>query len=326
MTMDLIDQYEGGYRQSQVMMTAVRLGLFDAVEKGVRLVPALAAAMETDERATRILCDALVGMELLVRDGDEYQNTAPTREQLLRDVPGSRVDMVLHGAGLYATWGELYDVVKTGKPTDKDKLDARLKGDPVAFARAMAVIGRRSAGATVDLLDLEGVASVLDVGGGPGMYAMAFAQHLPAAEVTLFDSSATLEEASRNIEAAGLSERIRLMPGDMFDDPVGEGYDLVLVSNVLHIFSPERNQELVSKLGQALAPNGRLCVKEFVINPERTGPAGALMFGVNMLVNTDGGHAYSLTEIQSWLAGAGLAFEDLIDMTPQSSLVIGRKN
>lgn len=325
MTTDLIDQYEGGYRQSQVLMTAVRLGVFDAVEHGENTIPALTTALGVDERGIRILCEALVGMELLAKTGERYVNATAAREQLLSDIPGSRCDMVRHAARLYASWGQLYNVVKTGQPADRSGLDPEPAGDPVAFARAMAVVGRRSAGATLEHLDLSAAGTMLDAGGGPGVYACAFAAAYPQLEVTLMDSEPTLAEAARNIAAAGLENRVHCRPGDLHTDPVGDGYDFVLVSNVLHIFSPEQNRALIAKLAAAMTPGGRICIKEFVVNPERTAPAGALLFAVNMLVNTPSGDAYSSAAIRSWFDAAGLTFEEEIPLTPKSALMLARK-
>jgi predicted O-methyltransferase YrrM len=272
------------------------------------------------------MCDALAALGLLHKHGQVYCNSALAREFLLTGAPGSQVDLLLHGANLYERWAKLADVVKTGQPAKRDignKDDRRCEAR--AFALAMASSGRLGARETAAKLDLSGVRRLLDIGGGPGLYAIEFARRAPRLQAVVFDNSDTLAVARAFIKRAGLASRVTVRAGDALVDDLGGPYDFVFISNVVHSLSPEQNQRLIDRAATALTPGGRVCVKDFFLSPRRTRPLRAALFAVNMLVGTEGGDCYTLAEIKSWLCQAGLACERQVRLTSPSRLVIGRK-
>lgn len=328
-TFDPVDRMVQGYREAQIVFTAVRLGLFDAVAKEPAGAEALAARLEASSRGMRILCDALAGLGLLVKEGDVYRCSPAAAEYLLYAAPATKVPMLLHGAKLYERWAGLFDAVKTGSPVPDDRIDPRLWGDEGGFARAMGAIGRESAVMAADALArlglLSGARTLLDIGGGPGVYAVEMARRSPSLRVTVFDRPDTLEVARANVEEAGLADRVTLRPGDAFEDDLGGPYDLVFTSNFLHVFGPEANRRLVRRAAEVLAPGGHLAVKDFLLDADRTTPPGAALFAVNMLVGTEAGNSYSIEEVHAWLRESGLEPGETLDLTPQSRLTVGRK-
>lgn len=331
-TFEPIDRMVQGYREAQILFTAVRLGVFDALAKEPASADALAARLEADPRGTRILCDALAALGVLVKETAApgvYGCSPAATEFLLYAAPATKVPMLLHGAKLYERWAGLFDAVKTGAPVPDDRIDPRLWGDEGGFARAMGAIGRESAVQTADALErlglLQDARTLLDVGGGPGVYAIEVAGRVPQLHATVMDGAETLEVARANVEEAGLADRVTLRPGDAFEDDLGGPYDLVFTSNFLHIFGPEANRRLVRRVADALAPGGHLAVKDFLLDPGRTTPEGAALFAVNMLVGTEAGDSYSLEEVHAWFRKAGLEPEATVDLTPQSRLTVARK-
>jgi predicted O-methyltransferase YrrM len=208
---------------------------------------------------------------------------------------------------------------------DEEAIDPRLRFEARAFARAMADTGRESSRLTATAIDLSEVRHFLDLGGGPGSYAIEFAQRAPDLEAVIFDSAETLEVARQNVAAARLSGRIEVRAGNAFEDELGSGYDLILLSNFIHIYSPEQNRPLMGRCAAALAAGGRLAIKDFFLDPDRTSPTAAALFAVNMLVNTEAGDCYTLSEVRTWCAAAGLRFETYRELTAQSGLVIVKK-
>lgn len=322
-----------GYREGQILFTAVRLGVFDALAKEPAGADALAARLDSDPRGTRILCDALAALGVLAKEGSGTYRCSPAAEEyLLYASPTTKVPMLLHGAKLYERWAGLFDAVKTGTPVPDERIDPRLWGDEAGFARAMGAIGRESAVQTGDALEHLGLLgargsarTLLDVGGGPAVYALEMVRRSPGLHATVFDRPDTLEVARTNVEEAGLAERVSLRPGEAFEDDLGGPYDLVFTSNFLHIFGPEANRRLVRRAAEALAPGGHLAVKDFLLDPGRTTPQGAALFAVNMLVGTEAGDSYSLDEVHGWFREAGLEPGETVDLTPQSRLTVGRK-
>ena len=322
---ELIDEMAGGYRASQVLLTANRLGLFQQLADTELSAEEIAESLETDLRATRILCDALVSLSLLEKKAQRYKNTFVAKEYLLPGNPQSKVAQLYHSAKLYETWRTLYDVVKTGRPAGEDAIDPRLIGDKRKFAEAMADTARAVAGRVAVQIDLSGAKKMLDLGGGPGLYSIAFVHRYPQLQAVIMDNAETLVVARDNVVKAELAGRISVRPGDAFQDDMGAEYDFVLLSNVAHIYSAEENRQLVSKCGAALNHGGMLCIKDFLLDSDRVGPRWATLFAVNMLVNTERGNCYTLEEITDWFESAGLTLSDVVELTPQSRLVLAHK-
>jgi len=321
----LIEDMAGGYRASQVLLTANRLGLFEALADAQLSAEEIAEALKTDVRATRILCDALVSLSLLRKRDLSYENTRTAKEYLIPGGPDSKVAQLHHSAKLYETWKTLYDVVKEGRPSGADAIDPRLVGDKRKFAKAMADTARAVVESTVAQIDLSGARKMLDVGGGPGIYAIEFVRRYHRLEAVIIDDPETLEVARENLRNAGLTDRVSLRAGDVFQDDLGTDYDFILLSNLTHIYSAQENKLLVSKCGDALNQGGLLCIKDFILGPDRVSPQWAALFAVNMLVNTDKGNCYTLADITDWFESASLTLTEVKKITTQSALVLAHK-
>ena len=323
--LDPIDRLVDGFRTAQIVLTANRLGLFALLDHGSLPAAEIADRLQVKVRGITILCDALVSLDLLQKEDGEYRNSEIAIQYLLPSSPFGKSALLLHNARLYQRWGKLYETIRQGAALPEDTGSSDLVRNDADFARAMAESARLSAVETAQELDLKDARRLLDVGGGPGLFAIEFAKANPGLSVVIMDSEKTLQVAARNIKAAGLSERITLKVGDAFQDDPGRDFDFVLLSNVIHSYSSEQNRLLIGHCAQALVSGGRICVKDFVLHPDRTSPAAAALFAVNMLVNTDEGDCYTLAEIRDWLDHAGLHFEDARPVSRFSMLVLARK-
>ena len=170
----------------------------------------------------------------------------------------------------------------------------------------MRNLAEQSVPALLERLDLSPYRSLLDLGGGPATYSIAFCRQYPNLRATVFDLPEAAVWGRQNVAEAGLSDRIAFREGDFHVDPLGEGYDFVLISSIIHSYPPALNRALLERCAAALAPGGVVAVKDFFVAPDRSGPVFSLLFGINMLVNTDGGDVFSREEVREWLAGAGL--------------------
>jgi len=97
-----------------------------------------------------------------------------------------------------------------------------------------------------------------------------------------------------------------------------------MLNAICHMFSEAQNQEIFRRAYQALAPNGRLVVQDFILNPDKTEPQQAALFSLNMLVGTDAGASYSEVEYAQWMKGAGFTEVARINMPGPSDLIVGR--
>lgn len=320
-----IEELSGGYRAAQIVMTANRLGIFELLGESEMDCEAISDGLGTDLRATRILCDALVGLQLLERTAQFYRNAPVALIALLSNSPQSKTGMLLHAARLYERWSHLYETVRSGTPVPDEWLSPGLLSGREAFARAMADSARSSARITAEKLDLRQVSKLLDIGGGPGTFVIEFCRENPQLSAVIMDDEETLGVAAKHIEQAGLEDRITCRPGDAFKDPFGSGYDFIFVSNLIHIYSEASNQRLVERCATALGPKGRLGLKDFFLDNDRRGPQWSLLFAVNMLVSTDEGDCYTVEQAQGWFENADLQLEDRIDLTKFSRLLVARK-
>jgi len=139
----------------------------------------------------------------------------------------------------------------------------------------------------VAALDLSRVRRALDLGGGSGAYAMAFARAVPGLVVEIVDTPDVVRLTRRYVAEAGLQDRVTARAGDLRAGEYGSGYDLALLSAVCHMLGADENADLVRRAARALAPGGRLVIHDYVLEPDRTSPRPAAIFAVNMLVNTE---------------------------------------
>lgn len=285
----------GGFRSSRIILTANNLGVFERIGAGATAAR-LASSLRTDARATEILLDALTALGLLRKTGPTYRLLPASKRFLLPKSPWYQGDMLRHADSLWKTWAGLDDVVRTGVPNRSGERRHDV------FVRAMHNNAVLRAGRIVASLDLRGVRTALDLGGGPGTYSIELAKR--GISVTLFDVANTVETARKLISGAG-ARGITFRGGDFHFDELGGPYDLVLASQVLHSHSAIENRALLSKAHAALAPGGTMAIHEFALDEDRAGPVPGALFSVNMLVNTPAGRSYSPREMKAWLKEAG---------------------
>ncbi len=294
------------FQESRVLLTAVELDLFTAVGDGVT-AETVAARLATDPRATGSLLNALVAIGALTKREGVFHNTSDTARFLVASSPECARAGLMHIVNLWETWSTLSECVRTGTAMVRPVNEARQPERTRAFIAMMHQRARGDAEQLALAAGAEGARRMLDVGGGSGAYSIAFAQANPALQADVFDLAPVVELAREYIRAAGLAERIGTRSGDMRFDELGSGYDLVLVSAICHMFGPEENQELFARCYRALAPGGRLLMRDFILDPDRTGPRQAALFALNMLVGTKAGSTYTEAEYEAWLRGSGFS-------------------
>ncbi len=301
---DRIGEMTRSFMQSRILLSAVELGVFRAVAGGAQTAEDVAGAIGADVRATGMLLDALVAIELLEKAQGRYRLSVASAACFGPGVPAYQGQALMHAVRLWDSWSRLSDCVRLGHPPERAQMDGRDEEGTRAFIAAMHSYASAEADAIVARIDLAGVRRILDLGGGSGRFAIAFARACPQADVTVFDLPAVTPLTEGYVADAGLSVRTR--PGDMLADEFGQGYDLVWISSICHMFSPEQNVHILRKVREALAPGGRVVIRDFLLEPDRTSPPGAAVFALNMLVNTERGNSYTAEEYVEWLGDAGL--------------------
>lgn len=304
----------GGFRASRVILTANNLRVFERIGKEATAAD-LSKDLKTHPRATGILLDALAALGLLGKSRGIYRLTALAKQFLLPESPWYQGDMLRHLDALWQSWSGLDDVVRTGMP---NRSGGRRHD---VFIRAMHNNAVLRVESVLKALDLRGVKRALDLGGGPGTYGIELAKR--GIEVTLFDLPNTVEIAHEMIRKAGV-KNVTFRGGDFHFDDIGTGYDLVLLSQVLHSHSALENMALLGKVYNAIAPKGAAAIHEFALAEDHASPVPGALFSVNMLVNTTEGRSYSPREMTGWLTKAGFGRIKKVDLG-ETVVMTGRK-
>jgi 3-hydroxy-5-methyl-1-naphthoate 3-O-methyltransferase len=305
-------QKAAGYREAKVILLGADLGIFEALCQRSLKASQLAKKLGLAERATQIICDALVGMKYLSKKDDVYHLNPSLVPFMDPESQDSRISSLRHTAGSEMNWARLGDIAR-GKIKDPSKhrqvlSDKRKNQD---FILAMHQNNPARAEEMAEAIDLDGCASLCDVGPGPGHYSIALARKYPKLQVALVDHANSLEVARAFVgqQPARISKRFTFVEGDLIKESCpdwGGPFDSILLSNVIHIFDSKNNKAAIKKLGRQLSPGGFVIVRDFGIEDNMTEPPLASLFAVNMLAATKAGRCYSANEVKAWMTTAGL--------------------
>ena len=293
------------YWKGCALQAGVRLGVFTALD-GERLhLNEVAGKIDADSRGTEYLLNALAAMGLLVKDNNHYANSFEANELLSGNSQRYIGHIILHHHHILDGWAQLDQAVKYGAPVQKRSYGEDLERE--SFLMGMFNLAMGVAPRLASQVDLSGRKRLLDLGGGPGTYAIHFCQANPELSAVIFDRSTTEPFARNTVAKFGLSERIDFCGGDFTLDPIAGGpYDVAWLSHILHSNSPEECQKIINKTVEAMQPGGMILIHEFILENSKDAPEFAALFSINMLINNPGGRSYSEEELSEMLTSAGV--------------------
>ena len=315
------------FHRTAALKGALELGVFGAVSEGATTAAAIAERCAASERGTRILCDRLVVDGFLTKEDGRYGLS--TLAAVFLDphssaFVGSAIEFIASPL-MFQAFSDVAGTVRKGG-TLVEESGAVAPDHPmwVQFARAMAPLAGVSAEFLAALLDARAGTpwKVLDVAAGHGLFGIALAKHNPRAEITALDWQNVLAVAEENARAAGVADRLRTIPGSAFTADYGSGYDLVLLTNILHHFDPATCEALLRRVHAALAPGGRAVTLEMIPDENRVTPPSPSAFSLVMLATTPGGDAYTFAEYERMFRAAGFSRSELHDLPPTFQRVV----
>jgi SAM-dependent methyltransferase len=317
----------GSYWQTCALHAGVDLDLFTELAGGPRAAAEIAAAKDLDAEACARLLGALTALGLLTKSDGRYANTPAAAQYLVATSADYIGFMIRHHHQLIAGWSRLAAAVRSGRPV-RERSSSSDPQSREAFLMGMYNNSRLIAPQVVPAVDLSGCKRLLDLGGGPGTYAIFFCRQNPELAATVFDLETTRPFAEKVIGQHGLEERIRFQAGDFLEDSLVDAdapYDAVWMSHVLHGEAPADAARLVARAAETLAPGGRLGIHEFILDDDRKGPLFATLFSLNMLLGTEQGRSYTDGELREMMAAAGLEpIERLaVDLPNESGILMG---
>lgn len=296
------------YWDSQVLMTANRLRIFDAMADGERRADEVATSLGLDQRAVTLLMRACAGLGLLQSaDGECFSNAPPAAAFLVSRSPGYMGHAVRYSDQLYATWGELEQSVRSGRPALAAQ--SYLGDDPVRTRTFVVAMHERALGvarALVGVLDLAGRRSMLDVGGGPGTYSVLLTARFPDLHAEVVELPGVAAVARELVAEAGAADRVAVRDGDYHSADFGHGHDVVLMSGMFHRETPAACRDLIARAAACLAPGGLLVVSDVFTDEGGSTPAFAALFGLNMMLTAPDGGVHADADVRRWMEDAGL--------------------
>jgi SAM-dependent methyltransferase len=308
-----IDYTELDWRWAILLGAAVREGLLEAVAGRTLRAEAVAENLGMDARAVYVVLSALAELGVLEEGPEGFRLLEEHGGPLLdRGHPDFVGQSVVHRFELIGSWGRIPEILRTGRPVEDRTLPGF--GGTETFIAAMRRGARPGAGAVADavLARLPDGAGILDVGGGPGTNAEAFAAG--GARVTVFDRPEVVDLMRETLSAAGVEAEA----GDMNEGLPGGPFDAVYFGNTSHMYGPEENRALFARMRRSLVPGGLLVVREFV----RGLGEDAALFAANMLVLTPRGGTYTAEEYERWLLEAGYGAVEYEPVAGRSSHLI----
>ena len=324
---EYLNEISYSYWKAQVLFVAIDMDVFTLTAGNGKSCKVIARKLRTDLRATEMILNALVSLEFLRKIGEVYRNTAISNRYLVKGSQLYQGDRIHHFHNMWDCWSKLNVAIKTGKPTAYDNAEEEVDEKRLReFIRAMHNIGVVQAGEICEELHLKKYRSLLDLAGGQGTYAVRFVKENPKMKAVVFDLPEVIKITRDHIKESGMKGKVATKAGDCLKDSFGkELYDIVFVSNLLHIYKPGKNREILKKCWDSLSKKGIVVIQEFVLNSAKTQPLFGTLFSLNMLMGTHRGSSYSYVEMKEWLKDVGFKNIKKVNLDLDSGLIIGHK-
>ncbi len=296
------------FQKARVILTAYELGIFSTLGPGGKSSEDAALVCGTDPRATDRLMNALCAAGLLEKTGGVFRNSA-LAAKFLDSRSGDYLEGLGHMSHMWNRWSTLTSAIRRGGSVTEEHVNRWDEEQVRSFIGAMHDRAKRQAPILASMIDLAGVKRFLDVGGGSGAFTFAVARAKEDLTAVIFDLPGVVPVTREYIAREGIEDRVIAVSGDYDADDLGDGFDMVLLSAIVHSNSPVQNEGLIGRCYRALNPGGKIVIQDFIMDETRTSPPHGTFFALNMLVGTRWGDTFTEVEIRSWLVKSG--FDDI---------------
>ncbi|MDE2596413.1 MAG: hypothetical protein KGL44_05990 [Sphingomonadales bacterium] len=327
----LWDAWLSAYRLP-VLTVADEVGTFRALAEALGTTEQLAAGLGVDARALGIHLSLIAAMGFAERREGRWAATAETRRWLHPEAEGYFGPLLAGYRQTNALHDQLLATLRTGDKAEghSSSVEEWERGAmPAELAERVTALMNAHSRAAAKAVAQQGlfteVTSLMDVGGGSGIFCIELARAWPGLRATVMEIDVVGQQAARYIAAAGVADRVGTAAVNMFTEEWPQGHDALFFSNVFHDWSEKTNRLLAGKAHAALAPGGRILLHEMLLDDDACGPMTTAAFSVLMLLGTRG-RQYTFAELRYCLEGAGF-----VDVQAQRtgggyySLVSGRK-
>jgi SAM-dependent methyltransferase len=313
----LFELYRGNYGSELLTAAVAHFRIFDHFTGGARTAEELRSALGLESRPATVLLTALRAFGLLITDGADRLDLSELAREHLTAGPfdvSDYIRMAADSPGVLTMVERLRTNQPAGSKPDeagaafiyREGIESAMEQEEAARRLTLALAGRARNVAPVlaERVPLGPVRTLLDVGGGTGLYSIAFLQRNPALRAIVWDRPEVLKVAAELAAAHGVADRLECRPGDMFTDPPPAA-DVVLLSNVLHDWDSNECRSLIARCAAVLPRGGRLLIHDVFLNDALDGPLPIALYSAALFCLTEG-RAYSAGEYSGWLKEAGL--------------------
>lgn len=295
----------GSYWSTCTLHAGVKLNVFTPLSAAPSSALRLAEGVGCDDRGLAMLLDALAALGLLEKRGGEYLATPFAAKFLSRTSPDYLGHIIMHHHHLVNGWSRLDEAVQTGHPVRERVSHEDAESARESFLMGMFNLAQMIAPKIVPQIDLSGRRRLMDLGGGPGTYAIHFCRQNPGLDAVICDLPTTRSFAEQTVARFDLSGRIGFIAVDFEQDELPGGFDVAWLSHVLHGIGPDACKSVLKKAVAALEPGGMILVQEFILDDTKDAPLFPALFSLNMLLGTPEGQSYSESELFGMLESAG---------------------
>jgi phospholipid N-methyltransferase len=324
-----------GFQASKTLLTAVKLGVFDALADGPRTRTDIEDELGLHPRGSEDFLDTLVALGILGREGGRYQNT-PAADAFLVSGQPSYIGGFLEMANnrLYNFWGDLEEALRTGQTQNEleDNQTHPFEGviyqnDAILeqFVGAMTGLSMGVANALAHEFPWRKYDTVVDLGTSEGVVPKRVAEvndHITAIGLDLPRVEPYFREFTNTSPAA---DRIEFQTGDFFGNDPPPQADVYILGHILHDWSLNEKQEILTKVADAVPPGGAVIVYGTMIDEERREAETALLMSLNMLIETPDGFDYTPGQCIEWLHEAGFEGGEARELPGPERMVLARK-
>jgi ubiquinone/menaquinone biosynthesis C-methylase UbiE len=290
-------------------------------------------------RPTTVMVTALRAMGLLVADcSDRLQLSELAREHL---DPSSPFDMSGYIGFAANSPGvlEMVERLRTNRPGGtkpgepgaihiyRQGVKSAMENEKTARRHTLALVGRArtAAPALTSQVDLSEAQTLVDIGGGSGIYSFAFVLKNPRLRAIILDRPQVLKVTAEQAKRYGVTDRIECLAADMFVDPIPRA-DVALLSYMLQNWDIPDAKILIRRAAAALPTGGRLLVHDVFLNDALDGPLALALFSAQLFCMTEG-RVYSAAEHRGWLNESGFKVGPILPtLTHNLGVLVGTKH
>jgi ubiquinone/menaquinone biosynthesis C-methylase UbiE len=319
-------EMSGYYWKTCTLHTAVKLDIFTLLGADALSNETIAKKLGMDQRGLTMLLNGLAALELLSKNGETYSNTRESAAFLSKDSSQYIGYMILHHHHLAPSWVNMDKALVQGGPI-RQETPVPEEEWRESFLMGMFNMGMAVAPGLAKKLDLSKCKRLLDLGGGPGTFAIHFCLETPNLTAIVCDLPTTRPFAEKTIEKFKMTNRISFTPGDYTreDFCLDKGFDAVWLSHILHGESPGMAEKIIARAAAALKPGGKIFIHEFILDKTMDCPLFPALFSLNMFLGTKQGQSYSDEQLINMLTNQGVKKIVRLDFTgpTQSGILAG---